>query len=288
MISTVHTDTVWYHTGAFMKWVTTVTHAASEHTTEATEASGGISVHLAPYVVGHIGSLPITSTLLTTWVAMLLLIIGVWLLRRNLQAVPGRVQSIVEMVIGGAYDYTVETLENRQLATRYFPVLMTIFLFLLVMNWVGLLPGVTSIGYYESGHLVPFFYPPATDLNIAIAFALVSMFVIELAGIAALGVWKYGGKFITVRGRTLGQRVLNFTVGIIELISELGRLVSFSFRLFGNIFAGKTLLTVAIFFVPLFLPIPILFYELFVGFIQAAVFAFLTLIFIKLAVAEPH
>ena len=81
---------------------------------------------------------------------------------------------------------------------------------------------------------------------------------------------------------------MSFVVGLIELISEIGRIVSFSFRLFGNIFAGKTLLLVAMFFVPLILPVPILLYETFVGMIQAGVFAFLTLIFIKLAVAEPH
>jgi F-type H+-transporting ATPase subunit a len=163
---------------------------------------------------------------------------------------------------------------------------MTIFLSLLVMNWTGLLPGVTSIGFFEghgdSTHFTPLLYPPAADLNIAIAYALVAMVVIEIAGILALGVRKYGGKFINF------SSPLAFLVGIIELISELGRLISFSFRLFGNIFAGKTLLTVALFFVPLFLPIPILAYEVFVGFIQAGVFAFLTLIFIKLAVAEPH
>lgn len=245
-------------------------------------AAEGISVKLAPYVVGSFAGVPITATLLTSWLALTLLILGSWLLRRKLAAVPGKVQSAVEVVIGGAYEYVADTLENRQLAKRYFPVLMTIFLFLLAMNWIGLLPGVTSIGYYEEGSLIPFLYPPATDLNIAIAFALVAMFVIELAGIAALGAWKYGSKFVNF------SSPLAFVVGIIELISELGRLISFSFRLFGNIFAGKTLLTVAIFFVPLFLPIPILAYEVFVGFIQAGVFAFLTLIFIKLAVAEPH
>jgi len=245
-------------------------------------AAEGISVKLSPYIIGYIGTFPVTATLLTTWLAMVVLMVVAWLLRRQLHMVPGKLQSVAELIIGGAYNYTVETLENKALATKYFPVLMTIFVFLLAMNWLGLLPGVTAIGYYEDGHLIPFLYPPATDLNIAIAFALVAMFVIEFAGIAALGIWKYGSKFINF------SSPLAFVVGIIELISELGRLVSFSFRLFGNIFAGKTLLTVALFFVPLLLPVPILFYELFVGFIQAAVFAFLTLIFIKLAVAEPH
>jgi len=149
-----------------------------------------------------------------------------------------------------------------------------------------LLPGVTSIGLYEGegngSQFTPLLYPPATDLNITIAFALVAVVVIQFAGIAALGAFKYGGKFINF------SSPLAFAVGLIELVSEIGRIISFAFRLFGNIFAGKVLLTVAIFFAPFILPVPILAYEVFVGFIQAGVFAFLTLIFIKLAVAQPH
>ncbi len=261
-------------------------------TAQAAEHAAGISVKLSPYVVGEVFGVPITATLLTTWLAMAILVTLAIVVSRNLQVIPGKLQNSFELIVGGTYEYVAETLESRTLATKYFPVLMTIFLFLLAMNLTGLLPGVTSIGMYETHegttHLIPFFYPPATDLNMAIAFAFIAMFVIEMAGIMALGFWKYGSKFFTFRGHTIGERCINFIVGIIELISELGRLISFSFRLFGNIFAGKTLLTVALFFVPLFLPIPILAYEVFVGFIQAGVFAFLTLIFIKLAVAEPH
>ncbi len=255
-------------------------------------AAEGISVKLSPYVLGEVFGVPITATMLTTWLSMAILVGIAIYVSRNLKAIPGKLQNIFELIVGGMFDFVANTLESRTLATKYFPVLMTIFLFLLAMNWTGLLPGVTSIGIFEGHgkeeHLIPFFYPPATDLNITIAFALIAMFFIEMAGILAMGFWKYGGKFLTFKGHGIGNRILNFTVGIIELISELGRLVSFSFRLFGNIFAGKTLLTVALFFVPLFLPIPILAYEVFVGFIQAGVFAFLTLIFIKLAVAEPH
>ena len=249
-------------------------------------ASEGISVKLNPYIVGEFFGLPITATLLTTWLSMIILVVLAVILRRKLALVPGKFQSIVEALVGGAYTYVENTLESKVLAKKYFPILMTIFLFLLVMNWTGLLPGVTAIGFYEGhgadAHFIPYLYPPATDLNIAVAFAIVAMVVIEFAGIVALGVFKYGSKFINF------SSPLKFLVGIIELISEIGRLVSFSFRLFGNIFAGKTLLVVAMFFVPLFLPVPILAYEVFVGFIQAGVFAFLTLIFIKLAVEEPH
>jgi F-type H+-transporting ATPase subunit a len=200
--------------------------------------------------------------------------------------IPGRSQSIAEVLVGGVYDYMTSVLESKEMARRYFPVVMTIFLFVLSLNWVGLLPGVTSIGMYEehggTTHFTPFLYPAATDLNITIAFAIVAFLTIEIAGVLALGLWRYTGKFINF------SSPLAFVIGIIELISELARLISFSFRLFGNIFAGKTLLVVIMFFVPYIVPVPLIAFEVFVGFIQAFVFAILTLFFIKLAAEAPH
>jgi F-type H+-transporting ATPase subunit a len=176
-----------------------------------------------------------------------------------------------------------DVLESRKLALTYFPVVITIFIFVLALNWIGLLPGVTAVGLTDAeGHFTPLLYPANTDLNITIAFAIVAFLTIEIAGMVALGTFKYIGKFINFHSP------LAFIIGLIELISEMARLVSFSFRLFGNIFAGKTLLVVVMFFVPYIAPVPLYAFELFVGFIQAFVFAVLTLFFIKLAVAEPH
>lgn len=249
-------------------------------------AAEGISVKLSPYIVGEFFGIPITATMLTVWLTMFILIVIALLVGRNISLIPGKVQSIFEALIGGIYDYMKDTLESDALAKRYFPIVATIFLFVLFMNWVGLLPGVTSIGYFEghgeTSHLIPFLYPPATDLNITIAFAIIAFVTIEVAGVLALGLWKYGGKFINF------SSPLAFIIGIIELISELARLIAFSFRLFGNIFAGKTLIVVAMFFVPFILPVPLLAFEVFVGFIQAFIFAILTLFFIKIAVTEPH
>lgn len=274
---------VWYHTGAFMNWLGTVAYAATEHSNEVAEAGSGISVHLAPYIVGHIGTMPVTATLLTAWLTMLLLVIAGYLIGRRPQLIPTKVQNFFELLVGAVYDYMSDVLDSKTLARRYFPIIMTIFIFVLAMNWLGLFPGVTSIGYYEDGHLIPFLYPPATDLNITVALAIISFVVIEFAGIAALGVWRYGGKFINF------SSPLAFAIGIIELISEVARLIAFSFRLFGNIFAGKTLLLVVMALAtPYVLPVPFLAYEVFVGFIQAFIFAVLTLFFIKIAVTEPH
>ena len=163
---------------------------------------------------------------------------------------------------------------------------MTIFIFILSCNWIGLLPGVDSIGIYKlvqgESELIPFFHSANTDLNITIALALIAFVSIEVSGIFILGIWKYAGKFINF------SSPLKFFIGIIELFSELARLISFSFRLFGNTFAGETLILVAVFFVPILVPVPLLGFELFVGLIQAFIFAVLTLFFIKLAIAEPE
>ncbi len=258
-----------------------VAHAAEE----------GLSIHLAPDVVTTVFGIPITSTLLTVWLSMALLILLAVVVKGKLRMVPGRLQNFIEILVGGVFDYIAGVLESRSLALRFFPLIMTIFLFILTMNWVGLLPGVDSIGIYKESEshgevvskLVPFFHPPATDLNITIGFAIVAFLAIELAGVTLLGILKYGGKFISFRSP------LAFVIGLIELLSELARLISFSFRLFGNIFAGKTLLMVVMFLAtPYLLPVPLLAYEVFVGFIPAFIFAILTLFFIKIAVEEPH
>lgn len=247
---------------------------------------GGIAIHLAPPVLGHVFGVPITSTMVSAWVTMLVLIVLAVLVRRTLALIPKKTQIVAEALVGGAYDYMTDVLGSRELARKFFPLIMTIFIFVLGMNWIGLLPGVTSIGIYGESHgepgLVPFLYPANTDLNMTIALAVIAFFAIEIAGVLMIGFFKYAGKFINFRSP------LGFLIGIIELFSELARLISFSFRLFGNIFAGKTLLVIAMFFVPFVLPVPILAFEVFVGLIQAFIFAVLTLFFVKLAIEEPH
>jgi F-type H+-transporting ATPase subunit a len=260
-------------------------------TAYAAEEAGGISVHLAPTVIGDFFGVGITSTMITVWVSMIFMIILAYFAGKNPKMIPGKLQNFFEIIVGGAYDYVSDVLENKAVTDRYFPVIMTIFVFILGINWIGLIPGVASIGFYDAGHhFVPLLYPAATDLNITIGFAIVAFVTIELAGVLGIGFWKYGGKFINLKflRKPNFDNILGFVIGLIELISELARLVSFSFRLFGNIFAGKTMLVVAMFFIPYFIPVPIYAYEMFVGVIQATVFAILTLFFIKLALEEPH
>ena len=243
---------------------------------------GGISVELKATVLGHIFGLPITNSLLMTWLVMAILIIFAYFFGKNLKMVPGKFQAAVEWAISGGMDYVSTTFESDKLAKRFFPLLATIFLFIAVGNELEFFPGVGSIGIFQNGTLVPFLRAPAADLNFTLALAIISFLTIEITGILSLGILKYGGKFVNFKSP------IDFAVGLIELISNLGRLISFSFRLFGNIFAGEVLILVASFFLPYLLPVPLMAFEMFVGVVQAVVFAMLTLFFIKLAVMEPH
>ncbi len=252
---------------------------------------GGIAIHLAPSALFHIGAFTVTNTFVTALTVSVLLVLFAFLATRSLKLKPGKFQSVLELILTYPYDFIRETLGNDKAAMRIYPVIMTIFLFVLAVNWFGLLPFVGTFGIHDDGShgghgIVPLFYPGATDLNFTLMLALIAFFTIEVLGIATLGAAKYAGKFFV----NPLKNPLGAFVGLIEIVTEFARLISFSFRLFGNVFAGKVLILVATFFVPYFLPVPILAFEIAVGLIQAAVFALLTLFFTKGAISlhEEH
>lgn len=239
-----------------------------------------INVVLAAEPLGSVFGFPITNSLLMTWLVMVLLIGFAYFWGRSLKVVPGKFQAAVEWLYTTAYDYVAETLESDVYAKRFFPLIASIFLFVFVGNELEFFPGVGSIGIFHGTDFTPLLRAPAADLNFTLALAFISFFTIEITGLAALGFLKYGKKFVNF------SSPVGFAVGLIELMSNLGRLISFSFRLFGNIFAGEVMILVASYFLPYFLPVPLMAFEMFVGFIQGVVFAMLTLFFIKLAVTE--
>ena len=242
----------------------------------------GIHVELKAAVLGHLFGLPITNSLLMTWLVMALLIVFAIIVGRNLKMVPGKLQATIEWLFQGAFDYVSETLESENLARRFFPLLATIFLLILVSNELEFFPGVGSIGFFSGGMFTSLLRAPTVDLNLTLALAFISFFTIEVMGLATLGFLKYGSRFVNLKSP------VGFVVGLIEIISNLGRIISFSFRLFGNIFAGEVMILVASYFLPYFLPAPLIGFEMFIGIVQALVFSMLTLFFIKLSIAEPH
>lgn len=226
-------------------------------------------ISLAAETIAHIGSFPITNSLLTTWILMAILVLASIILTRKLSLVPSRTQSLVEL--------TVSNLQGLFKNSPYFPLLATLFIFIAVSNWSGLIPGLSAVGIFDETHsFTPILRAPTADLNTTLALAIISMVAVQIYGFKSIGVG-YLKKFFDFSGP------IQFFVGILELISEFSRLVSFTFRLFGNIFAGEVLLTVIAFLIPVILPIPFLGMEIFVGFIQALVFSLLVSVFLNLS-----
>ena len=238
----------------------------------------GIHVAIAAEKLGELWGIPITNTLVTTWIVIALLVIFAFALRSRLAMIPSRLQTLVEEAFSFVYDYIAETLESREMARRFFPLLMTIFLFIFVGNMLHFLPGIGSLEYLHE----PLLRAPNTDLTVPLVLAIISFFVIEITGIVTIGAYKYGKKFLDLRGP------IAFFVGIVEFIGEFARAFSLAFRLFGNILAGEVIIAVAIFFAPYFAPVPLMLFEVFIGFLQAAIFALLTMFFIKIAITPSH
>lgn len=239
------------------------------------------SIHIslgAEKVFDVMGVFPVTNSLLTTWIVLVTVVFSSVFITRKLSLVPGNMQSAAEIVIDGLKNLFASVLHEK--VDSFFAFLTTLFLFIITLNWAGLLPGMGTIGINriaeEHKEFIPLFRAGTADLNTTLALALVAVFIIQVTGLRSLG-FDYLKKFINI------SNPIYFYVGILELISEFAKILSFSFRLFGNIFAGEVLLTVIAFLMPLFAPLPFLGLELFVGFIQALVFSMLTTVFLALA-----
>ncbi|MEO0130032.1 MAG: F0F1 ATP synthase subunit A [candidate division WOR-3 bacterium] len=267
-----------------------------------------IHISIAAEELFRIGPLPITNSLLVTYLTILLFIIIIALIRVKKNIIPVGIQNVVEYIMEYFYNLVCEVFGSEERGRKFFPLVMTIFLFVLIINWFGLLPGVGSIGFYrespvhaeqieqkgntgEESHspeikehkeFVPLFRGASADLNTTLALALISVIFTQIYSIQILGFKGFLKRFIKLKNPIM------FFVGILELIAEIAKIISFSFRLFGNIFAGEVLLTVMLFLLPLAIPVPFLALEIFVGIIQAIIFSFLTLFFIKIATTEEE
>ncbi len=259
-----------------------------------------------------IGDFYWTNTLTAMVLADLILIAMALTVRRAVRSgklVPTGIAGVIEALLEVIYNLTEST--AGRWAKKIFPYFATITLLVLVVNWMELIPGVDSIGLIhqakKEGHaiqelvpgvlttitgaqgefnVIPFVRVLSTDLNFTVALALISVVMTQVFGVQSLGS-KYFTKFINVGG--VFKRpifgVIDFGVGLLELVSEISKLLSFSFRLFGNIFAGSVLLFVIGTLVPVFAQSVFLLLEFFVGLIQAVVFGMLTMVFMSQATA---
>jgi len=230
-----------------------------------------LHISVAAETIAHLGLLPITNSLFTTFfVSVLILLVAIWVKYSK------KVPTAIIMITEAFYNFMYGILGKR--TDNLFPILFTLFLFIIISNWIGLLPVVGPITL----HHVPVFRGPNADLSTTLALALTSVGVTQFYGIRELGFKAYLSKFINFKNP------MKFILGLLETVQEFSKIISFSFRLFGNIFAGEVLLVVIAFLVPVIMPIPFLALEVFVGFIQALVFTVLTSIFIVVATEPQH
>ena len=252
-------------------------------------------------VVFHLFGVPVTNSIIGTWVTIIFVGGFCFIATRKLTLIPGRKQALLESVVEALLKFC-ESVAGEKNGRRFFPIVATIFLFVAFNAWLSLLPGFGSIVVHTSEGEVHLLRGANTDVNTPLAVAFISFFFVEIIGFSTLGIG-YGKKFINLGGLVQSGRFLiqgkvkaalsglvlggiNVFVGLIELVSELIRIVSLTIRLFGNMTAGEILLMVAVFLMPWLFALPFYGLELLVGFVQALIFASLTLIFLTMAVAS--
>ncbi|MDO8470821.1 MAG: F0F1 ATP synthase subunit A, partial [bacterium] len=241
---------------------------------------------IQPEIITSLAGIPISNSLILSLTTAFILLGCGFFAVKSLSLVPKRFQNGVEVVFSGIFDFMASVAGDRKQVMLFFPLVATLFLFILLNNWLGVLPGTGSLGFWEhhgeERMFVPLFRSANSDLNTTLALALVTMIAVQWYGIRKLGVLGHLSKFFVV---TKGP--IFFFVGLLELVGEFARVLSFSFRLFGNIFAGEVLLLIIMSLTPFFVPLPFFAMELFVGLIQALVFSMLALIFLKIATETP-
>lgn len=247
----------------------------------------------------QVGGFTVTNSLLNSVVTVLILVLFFVAAGRKIKDVPRGIQNFFEMLLEGALGFVDSITGDRKKSEQFFPIVFTLFLFILVNNWLGLLPGVGTIGFNETeaGHtvFVPLFRGATADLNTTLALALFAVVASHIVGVISVGAWKHLNKFINLKAiaeiprkfkedkNVILVNPITAVVGVLEIVSEIAKVASLSFRLFGNIFAGEVLLASMMAIFAFVLPLPFMFLEVLVGVIQALVFSTLTLVYLTVS-----
>ncbi|OGK14679.1 ATP synthase F0 subunit A [Candidatus Roizmanbacteria bacterium RIFCSPHIGHO2_02_FULL_37_15] len=252
-------------------------------------------ISIKPDVLFQFLGFPVTNSYLTAIIVIAIFFLIAKYYRANIEKVKrSNFFYLLQFIFRGIYNFFRNTIGDK--IVMLFPILGSLFIYILLLNWFGLLPGVGSIliRIIKANHVpavgaiepeyefVPLLRANTTDLNTTLALAIIAFFSIQYFGMKELGISAYLKKFFNF------SNPISFFVGFLEVVSEFSKVLSFSFRLFGNIFAGEVLLTIIAFLMPVLASFPFLLLETFVGLIQALVFSTLTAVFILNATAKSH
>jgi len=265
------------------------------------QISHEVTIYAEP--IFQIGNFQVTNSLITSWFAVLVILVLSVAIRIKLKKIPGKLQHIFEIILDGALSLVDQVTNNRKISEKIFPLVFTLFVFILVNNWLGLLPILGSFGFVmnEGAHsvFVPFLRSGTADINTTLALSIVFVLGANVFGIFTIGLWKTFNKYVNLKA--LGSIVtkirkdpsvlivapITFFVGLLELIGEMAKIASLSFRLFGNVFAGEVLLASMAAIFAFILPGPFLFLEVFIGLIQALIFSLLATVYFTIA-SQDH
>jgi F-type H+-transporting ATPase subunit a len=251
----------------------------------------------------------ITNTLFCTWISIIILVAVFFFATRRRDLIPRGVQNFTEWVVELLRGLAESVAGSKEMGKKFFPLAATFFIFILVSNLLDVIPGVDTVGAintevlakYPNSHpigpflfgdisnaVVPWIRPATTDINLNIAMALIAVITAQAFGFYTLGPKEHLLKYINLRSlfKFNFEGVIEFFVGLLEIISELARIISLAFRLFGNIFAGSVVLAVFAFLLPAVADIVFIPFELFVAVVQALVFSLLTLVYLQGAVTS--
>lgn len=248
--------------------------------------SRGPHISIKPDHLFDFFAFPVTNTYLAAIIVIILFFsLAIYFSEEINKTKRSKFFYLMQFTFRGIYNFFAKAVGEK--VRSLFPLLGSLFIYILFLNWFGLLPGVGSvlIPVVEAEaqyNYVPLLRGNTTDLNTTLALAIVAFFSIQYYGVRELGVAGYMGKFFNF------SSPISFFTGLLEIVSEFSKVLSFSFRLFGNIFAGEVLLTIIAFLMPILASFPFLLLETFVGLIQAVVFSMLTAVFISNATARSH
>ena len=248
---------------------------------------------LAPDILFHVGGFAFTNTMVNVWIALVIFLVLGIIVSKSVALRPRGVQNFIEYFLEILLGYFDQVTGDRKKTMRFLPIVGSVFFFILLSNWLGLLPGTGSITW--GGKML--LRPANSDLNLTVAMALTSVIVSHLFGLFTVGFFTHINKFIQLGTLVKSFKhgpvailtaVIELGVGVIEIVSEMAKVLSLSLRLFGNIFAGEVLITVMSSLAGLIIPAPFMLLELLVGLIQAAVFTMLTLVYLTVMTTAPH
>ncbi len=267
---------------------------------------------LAAETLFNLYGFPISNSLINSSIAVIFFAVVAYFVNRGIKKyyskpiAPKSFVNFCEWIIETLFGYFDQVTGERKKTIKFLPIVGSFFFFILISNWMGLLPGTGSVGIYGMHHgsveLIPLLRPANADLNTTLGLAVFAVIASHLLGIIAIGFFKYANKFIkfgdiykaiiSLNPVKILVAVIEFFVGLIEIFSEVAKMVSLSLRLYGNIFAGEVLLTVIASLIQGYgafgIPLPFIALELIVGIIQATVFSMLTLVYLSIATSEIH